>query len=104
LIAGGRLLKIDSRVRAARKPADDVGMAIHAGFVAGVMRAGDFRRCEDGALKGGARIQEQHRARDAGSHGQGRYSLLFHFRFQSRFVMAVSASHRICRLIRRRLR
>ena len=70
-------------MRAAWKPADDVGMAIHAGFVAGVMRAGNFRRREDGALKGGARIQEQHRARGAGSHGQGRYSLLFHFRFRA---------------------
>jgi len=46
--AGHRgILKMDARVRAGGKFSDEVGMAIRAGFVADVMRAGDFQRHDD---------------------------------------------------------
>ena len=49
-----RIFKMDARVRAGGKFPDKVRVAIRAGLVAGVMRAGDFERHDDRTRHGGA--------------------------------------------------
>jgi hypothetical protein len=51
-----RVLKMNARVRAGGKFSDDVGMAVRAGFVADVMRAGNFQWHDDSVRRGGTGI------------------------------------------------
>lgn len=65
-----RIFKMNPRVRAGGKFADDVFVAVHAGLVADEMRAGNFQRHHHRVGRGGARNQKKNYAdRQAGHHG-----------------------------------
>ena len=57
----GSAFDMDASVRTGREQSDVFGVAIQAGFVAHIMRAGDFRRGKNGLRDRGARIEQQRR-------------------------------------------
>ena len=78
-----RIFKMNARVRAGGKFSDDVRVTVRAGFVADVMRTGNFQRHDDRVRRCGTGIQkQQHAAADNGKNGDNQYcSLRFHFQF-----------------------
>ena len=74
----GRVFKIQMRMRAGFKSAGDVGMALEAGVIADVMRAGDFEWRDRHARHGGTRIEKQnHTAGDTEGRRHGQCALRF---------------------------
>ena len=78
-----RIFKMNTRVRAGGEFSDDVGVTVRAGFVADVMRAGNFQRHDHRVRCCGTGIQkQQHADADDGKNRDNRYcSLQFHFQF-----------------------
>jgi hypothetical protein len=71
-----RISGMNPRVRAGGKYADDVFVAIRAGLVANVMRAGNFQRHRHGDRCGVARSQkERGTGRDAGGQNDSQFLL-----------------------------
>ena len=75
-----RIVRMNPRVRAGGKLSDDVLVAIGAGLIADIVRAGNFQRSHHGVGRGGTGIQKQHQrtAGEAQSGCHGQCPLHFH--------------------------